>query len=71
VLRTVSIVCQVHRAFTCDQLLVPWSHGVELPDQTFEDLDPPELCGYRVPLDTQVYLRSRQTKCSLVVWLMA
>jgi hypothetical protein len=68
VLGTISIVCQVHRAFEafddsewdlarfvelricprCHQFLVPWSRGIEpwLPDQTFEDLDPPELQGY-------------------------
>jgi hypothetical protein len=32
----------------CDQFLVPWSCGIEpwLTDQTFEDLNPPELQGY-------------------------
>jgi hypothetical protein len=44
----------------CDQLLVPWSRGIEpcSPDQAFEDLDPPELQGYRVPPDTRVSLIS-------------
>jgi hypothetical protein len=41
------------------------------PDQTFEDLDPPELQGYRALLDTQASLRSSQTKCPWVVWHMA
>jgi hypothetical protein len=41
-------------------LLSPECHGrAELslgcPDQIFEDLDPSELHGYRVPPDTQVF----------------
>jgi hypothetical protein len=34
------------------------------PNQTFEELDLPELHGYRVPPDTQVSLISHQAKCS-------
>jgi hypothetical protein len=40
-------------------------------DQTFKDLDLPELYACRVPSDTQISLRSRQAKCSLVTRLMA
>jgi hypothetical protein len=80
VLNTVGIVCWVRRAFEvfdnsdqdvaqfvklrgfprCDQPLVPWPCDIEL-----------KLFGYRVPLNTRVYLRSRQAKCSLVTWLIA
>jgi hypothetical protein len=57
----------------CDEFLVPWSHGVEplLSWPDIRSLDPPELQGYWVLLDTQVSLRSSRAQCSLVTRHMA
>jgi hypothetical protein len=52
---------------------VPWPCSIE-PKLVWPDIRrpwPSRVVGYRVPLDTQVFLTSRQAKCSLVARRMA
>jgi hypothetical protein len=57
----------------CHQFLVPWPRGVE-PELAWPGIRRTwsfRVVGYWVPLDTQIFLRSRQAKCSLVAQCMA